>query len=213
MARILAREYEKFRRTEKLNKQRFFYLKQNGRIFGPFPAAHILKLFRSNALQSEDEISIDKVNWKNALQFFKVENTAQPFELPQTQPAPEAAAENPSAENKSTQMPLASPVSCNFASMQHLLIIFAAFMLINCIMAFAIYIIATPPQAQKTSVSTNTNDSAPKSFSDFAPPADTAAQQTDNDQTAAAEKDETSASDTVRKASSAFILTLFSNTD
>lgn len=53
-----------------MNKQKFFYLQQNGKIFGPLPAAQLMRLYRSDSLAPDDMISFDKENWKNALEFF-----------------------------------------------------------------------------------------------------------------------------------------------
>ena len=118
-----------------MKEQRFFYLKQNGRIFGPFPAAHILKLFRSDALHEEDEISVDKVNWKNALQFFNVpDDTVLPFELPRAQS--QKTNQNVSAgEITVAPADIAPFVRRDYALMRHLYIIFSAVMLLTAILS------------------------------------------------------------------------------
>lgn len=198
-----------------MNKQRFFYLKQNGRIFGPFPAAHILKLFRSDALQLEDEISVDKVNWKNALQFFNVpEDTAQPFEL-QQQNNNKNNTDIPSLSVKPVLSDLENPVRRDYANMQHLYIIFAAFMVITCIAAL---IIPSPPAAQKTAAGASaektifdmsSNGNSAKKLSDLAPSAYNNVSESE-DITEDNKKDAPKAD---KKASAAFILTLFSNFD
>lgn len=198
-----------------MSKQRFFYLKQNGRIFGPFPAAHILKLFRSDALQTEDEISVDKVNWKNALQFFNVpDDTVLPFELTRKQ-EDTAAAITSASTLKPAPSALEVPIRRNYASMQHLYIIFAAFMLITCIAAFILP--SQPAETQNTPSNNATlfdmsrSGNSTKKLSDLAPPA--AETENSNNDEIPAEDEKKTAPLQVRKASAAFILTLFSNFD
>ena len=70
MARILAAEQKEFQGVDELSQQRFFYLKQQNRIYGPFPAAKILEMYRSKTLSASDQISPDKINWKNVNDFF-----------------------------------------------------------------------------------------------------------------------------------------------
>ena len=70
MAGILASKQKKFQGVDELNQQRFFYLKQQNRIYGPFPAAKILAMYRSKTLSAADQISPDKINWKNVNDFF-----------------------------------------------------------------------------------------------------------------------------------------------
>ena len=206
-----------------MNKQRFFYLKQNNRIFGPFPAAHILKLFRSNALHPEDEISVDKINWKNALQFFDVkDDTALPFELKKnntnqitTESIPEITVRPPD---------FAPVVRYDNVSMRCLYIIFSAFMLITVLSGITIAIlnpetVRVAPTSSKN-LSGLASDNAPSIFKiDDAPsapdiPAAPAVQTEKKTAAQTAPAQQQTAQQTAPqqpKASSAFILTLFRN--
>ena len=206
-----------------MNKQRFFYLKQNSRIFGPFPAAHILKLFRNNALHPEDEISVDKINWKNALQFFDVkDDTALPFELKKnntnqitTESIPEITVRPPD---------FAPVVRYDNVSMRCLYIIFSAFMLITVLSGITIAIL-NPETVRGTPTSSKNlsglaSDNAPSIFKiDDAPsapaaqpPQEKAVVQQAPVQTAPAQQQAAQQTAPQQpKASSAFILTLFRN--
>lgn len=49
--------------------QRFFFLKQQNRIFGPFAAAQLLQMYRAGDISHGDQVSPDKLNWVNAISF------------------------------------------------------------------------------------------------------------------------------------------------
>lgn len=190
-----------------MNGQRFFYLKQNGRIFGPFPAAHILKLFRSDALHEEDEISVDKVNWKNALQFFNVpDETVLPFELPEKQKH-QTEQNFSSAEIKVAPADIAPFVRRDYVLMRHLYIIFAVVMLSAIVFSAGIYF-ARGMHRTKAFAAVETEEVESEKIFKFEPPEpqkkiDIAAEEDDG----IPEK----VNDAPKKVSSAFILTVFIN--
>ena len=59
-----------------MSKSRFFYLRTNGHIFGPFAAPQLLGMYKSGKIKSQDMISPDKVTWQSALEFFEPEKAA-----------------------------------------------------------------------------------------------------------------------------------------
>ena len=212
-----------------MSGQRFFYLKQNGRIFGPFPAAHILKLFRSDALHEEDEISVDKVNWKNALQFFNVPTeTVVPLELPGTQNMKTRQSDRNIVIEEMNTVPsdIASAERCGYSLMQHLYIIFAAVMLLTVILSAGIYSVRGIKRTNTAAdVEADSNES--EKVLNFEPAAvrqdepaalkhdePAAVRQEEPAAEEAAEREETvpvNVNASPKKVSSAFILTVFRN--
>ena len=143
MAGILASKQKKFQGVDELNQQRFFYLKQQNRIYGPFPAAKILAMYRSKTLSAADQISPDKINWKNVNDFFnpprpkvqkiqQIQPTAAVNTVPQNTyvtAVPAVPSEKKIEYIKVTPVPQAHPVQQK-ASSGMLIMIFVLFFLL-----------------------------------------------------------------------------------
>ncbi len=81
-----------------------WYIRQYGKVTGPFPWERLRAMKAEGQLGSFSELSQDQQNWVNALQFFP-----PPPPLPKPKPKP-APAPGPSTvpENKTADMPLSS---------------------------------------------------------------------------------------------------------